>query len=126
MRHCLRYEIGEHHAVTTCLPGSYNVEKTTDDDWKPFFLPIRQGQKLVECLRSRVAPASLGGRPQHQIIVLAEGYPCTLTVDFRSGGNKNKLPFLARRLQYEFGSIHVGFDGVDRALYNQAHANSRG
>src|SRR5207245_3945456 len=57
-------EVGEHHSITSGLTGTHGVKQAGDDDGKLFFLPIREREKFVERLGSRVTPTALGGRTQ--------------------------------------------------------------
>src|SRR6266480_5249106 len=63
-------EIGKDHSVATGLPGTNGIEQASHNDGQLLFLPVGESEKLIERLRSRVAPAALCGGAKDKVRVL--------------------------------------------------------
>src|SRR5207253_2327330 len=120
-RHRLGYEIGQHHSIAAGLPWPHNVEKAHYKYRQLFFLPVSQSKKLIEEFRSGIAPTSLRGGSQHQIVILSKGNLGALAVHFRSGGNEYWFLFLVCGLQYQLGTSDIRFDRANRTFDDQPH-----
>src|SRR6266550_6184658 len=119
-------EVGEHHSVATGLPGTNGIEQTGHDDGQFLFLPVGEREKLIERLRSRVAPAAFCGGTKDEICIFVERNVSILAVDLRGGSGENELPLLAGRFEDQLSAVYIGLDGLDGAFDDEFDSNSSG
>src|SRR5882672_3356839 len=116
-------EIRKNHSIASGLPGAHSIKQTGHNDGELFFLPVGEGEKLIEGFGGGVAPAAFGGGAEDEIGVLMEWNVGVFSVDFGGGGSENEFPFLASGFQDQLRSVDIGFDGLDRALDNEFDAD---
>src|SRR6267378_1664585 len=116
-------EIGENHSIASGLARAHGIEQTHHDDGKLLFLPVREGQKLVESFGGGVAPAAFGGGAEDEIGVLVKGNVGVFSVDLGSGGGQHEFLFLAGRFEYQLRAVNIGFDGLDGTFDNEFDAD---
>ena len=116
-------EAGQNHPVATRLPRTHRIKETSNHYRQFLFFPVREGKELIQSLGSGIRPPGLRRRPQHDIVVFAEGSFAVLAVDFGGGGEENQLSLLRSDLKDEFGPLDVCFDRLNWTLNDPAHAH---
>ena len=121
-----RDEARQHHAVAPGLARADGVEQPRDGDGQVFFARVSKREKFVRELGARVAPARLAGRPDEQVVVLAERRLGALAIDFRGGGQQQRRGIFCGGAQQDLHLVEAGFQNVQRGFDDQLHADGRG
>ena len=90
------------------------------------FPEVRESQELVDRLRARITPAALRGRPENDVIVLAERQDVRLAVHLARRRHDHRFPLLGRHLENELRPLDVGFDRLHRTLDDEPDPDGGG
>src|SRR5262245_5503015 len=121
-----RNEIWEHHPVMRALSRSDGVEKTHYDPRQAGFFPMRQDQKLIECLRRGISPAVLMCRSFHAVPILAERNVVGFSINFAGTGQQHSLTIPRGGMENRSRALKDVFNGFDRSFHYQLNPNGAG
>src|SRR5260221_625148 len=79
------------HSVLPGLTRTDRVKEAYDHDRKARFLPVRQSEKLVQCLSAGIGPPMLVRRTGKQIVFFLERHRNAFAVNFGSARYQNPL-----------------------------------
>ena len=118
-------EAGDDHAVAAALPGADRIEQPCDYDLQAADLMVRQCEIFADGLGTRIGPAGLRRRSQHDVRVFALGQHRGLAVDLRRRRDQDRLAVTRAGGEYRRRAASVVGQQAGGLIREQAHADAR-
>lgn len=122
----VREETRHDHAVASGLARADGVEEACGKSGDAAFMPVGEGEELVDDLAGGVAPARLGGGAEEEIVVFAKGGARAFAVDLGGGGDDDFSFAGSCRFEDAFGAVDVIGNGFDRGADDVVDADGGG
>ncbi len=122
---CL-HQPGYHHAILARLTRPHEVEEP-DDHHRNTPLPlVREGEKFVDELGTRVQPASNLSGPNDAVGVLLQRGAVVLAEDLRRRGDHDRRAAGRRTFQHQLGGVDVRLNRLQGTLHDALDADRGG